>query len=67
MHRLSTGESPVISARVPRELHAAVKAAAGPGRGAMARWVRALIEREMARSAMQSTPGHACATLDKQH
>ena len=67
MQRLTKGESPVISARIPRELHAAVKAVAGPGRGATSRWLAALVEREMARISTTGDAGHAFVTLDKQH
>lgn len=52
MHSLDTGESPVLTVRIPPDLHAAIKAAAGPGRGAKARWLRRLLERE--------TTGTAC-------
>lgn len=52
MQSLDTGESPVLTVRIPADLHAAVEAAAGPGRGAKSRWLRSLLERE--------TTDHTC-------
>lgn len=51
MQSLDTGQSPRINLRIPATLRAAIKAAAGGGRGDEARWVRRAIERELNRTA----------------
>lgn len=51
MQSLDTGRSPRINLRIPASLRAAIKAAAGSGRGDEARWVRRAIERELNQAA----------------
>lgn len=64
MHSLSKGESPILAVRVPRDLHAAIAALAGPGRGARTRWLRMVLEREVARA---NDPGHSIGTHQEHH
>ena len=47
MRSLNTGESPVLTCRIPADLHAAVKARAGSRRGDLSLWLRRLLEREL--------------------
>jgi hypothetical protein len=55
MQSLDTGVSPRLNVRLPGSLRADILRAAGPGRGAEARWVRQALRDALARHNDQST------------
>lgn len=49
MKPLGDGQSTVITVRLPAHLHSALVATAGSRRGDLSSWLRATLERELAR------------------